>query len=97
MNEKNAPDADVKVEAPANAPDALPQALDGLVQQAVEESATDVHIDAWGNEAVVRFRVDGTVHEKDSLTYDQARKLINSRGTRPQPSAALRWGRASAE
>ena len=55
----------------------VPQALHGLVEQAVKESATDVHIDAWQNEATIRFRVDGTVYEKELLTYEQSRKLIN--------------------
>lgn len=57
--------------------ESLPQALNGLVDQAVKESATDIHIDAWGNQAALRFRVDGTIHERETLTYDQARKLVN--------------------
>ncbi|MBN1909598.1 MAG: Flp pilus assembly complex ATPase component TadA [Pirellulales bacterium] len=66
-----------KATSVVDVPASLPQALYGLVEQAVEESATDIHIDAWGTEASLRFRVDGTVHQKDTLTYDQSRKLIN--------------------
>jgi len=65
------------IETAAKAAEPLPEALHGLVAEAVEESATDIHIDAWGHEAAVRFRVDGTIHEREPLTYDQARKLIN--------------------
>lgn len=68
---------EVEPQTPANLTEPLPQALYGVVEQAVQESATDIHVDTWGREAVVRFRVDGTIHEKDPLTYDQARKLIN--------------------
>lgn len=64
-------------EVPADRPDALPESLRGLVAQAVAETATDIHIDAWGSEAVLRFRVDGTIQVKEPLTYDQARRLIN--------------------
>jgi hypothetical protein len=77
MNTTNTRERQVEPRPPADSAAALPQALYGLVELAVEESATDIHIDAWGCQAVLRFRVDGTIQEKEPLTYDQARKLIN--------------------
>jgi len=77
MNTTDTREPEIHSRSPFNLTEPLPQALYGLVEQAVQESATDIHVDAWGREAVVRFRVDGTIHEKDPLTYDQARKLVN--------------------
>lgn len=51
--------------------------LSAVVQAAVEEGATDIHVDTWGNEALVRFRVDGMLHEKYRLAVADARRLIN--------------------
>jgi len=59
---KNEEIRDSKVSAP------LPEPLFRLVGQAVEESATDVHLDAWGDHAVVRFRVDGSVDQREPVT-----------------------------
>lgn len=57
--------------------DALPSAIKRLVDEAVEELATDIHIDAWGHEASLRFRIDGAVHPREPISYEQSRKLIN--------------------
>jgi type II secretory ATPase GspE/PulE/Tfp pilus assembly ATPase PilB-like protein len=57
---------------------ALPnELLSAVVQAAVGEGATDIHVDTWGNEATVRFRVDGMLHEKYKLPIADARRLIN--------------------
>jgi general secretion pathway protein E len=51
--------------------------LSAVVQSAVTEGATDVHVDTWGESAMVRFRVDGMLHEKYKLPATDARRLIN--------------------
>ena len=62
---------------PAALQDAIPDPLFGLLSDAVRESASDVHVDIWGREAAVRFRIDGTVCPREPLSYDEARRLIN--------------------
>ena len=51
--------------------------LSTVVQAAVMEGASDIHVDTWRNGALVRFRVDGMLHEKHHLGTAQARRLIN--------------------
>jgi type II secretory ATPase GspE/PulE/Tfp pilus assembly ATPase PilB-like protein len=54
------------------------QPLFGVIAQAVNESATDIHIDTWEQQAALRFRVDGMVHNNEEpISYDEARRLIN--------------------
>jgi general secretion pathway protein E len=48
-----------------------------VMQEAVTEGATDVHVDTWGDVAMVRFRVDGMLHERHHLPAAQARRIIN--------------------
>jgi general secretion pathway protein E len=55
----------------------LPEPLAGILREAVGQNATDIHVDTWGNHAVVRFRVDGVARELDPFDLDQARRLIN--------------------
>lgn len=55
----------------------LPEPLAGILREAVQQGATDIHVDTWGNRAAVRFRVDGVARELDPLDLDQARRLIN--------------------
>jgi len=56
---------------------ALHPPLADVVERAVNESATDIHIDMWGYEAVLRFRVDGAIQDKGRISYEEARRLIN--------------------
>ena len=51
--------------------------LADAIERAVNEAATDIHIDMWGEQAVLRFRVDGVVHDKGDVSYEEARRLIN--------------------
>lgn len=51
--------------------------LADLIERAVSEAATDVHVDMWGQQAVLRFRVDGAIHNQGAISYDEARRLIN--------------------
>jgi len=43
----------------------------------LDQSATDIHIDTWGNVATVRYRVDGVPRELEPLDLEHARRLIN--------------------
>ena len=65
---------DVKA-GPAAPP--LPDALWSLIREAVDENATDVHLDMHRERSLLRFRVDGKVHRKQALTQAQAERLIN--------------------
>ncbi len=49
-----------------------------VLEQAVKEGASDVHIEPQASEFRVRFRVDGILFEKSSLTCDEGRAFINS-------------------
>jgi general secretion pathway protein E len=55
----------------------LPEPLAGIANRAINESASDIHIDLWSDEVLVRFRVDGVVHTKERLTPGQGRVLLN--------------------
>jgi len=55
----------------------LPELLRELVEHAVREGATDVHIDRIGRDFLVRFRVDGMVHEKYALDHGEGQRLVN--------------------
>ena len=56
---------------------ALPQPLFSLVGEAVDEDATDIHLDTWSDGGLLRFRVDGMVHAKESMSYEDAHRLMN--------------------
>ena len=51
--------------------------LFSVVGQAVDDGATDVHIDAAADQAALRFRVDGVIQAKERLSPAQARRLLN--------------------
>jgi len=57
--------------------DSLDGPLFNLITDAVCESASDIHVDTWGSQAAVRFRIDGTVYQRKSLIYEEARRLVN--------------------
>jgi type II secretory ATPase GspE/PulE/Tfp pilus assembly ATPase PilB-like protein len=75
----------------AELPEVLPDPLFGLLSDAVRESASDVHVDAWGNQAAVRFRVDGTVCPRERVSYNNARRLINQIKVAADLSLAGQW------
>jgi type II secretory ATPase GspE/PulE/Tfp pilus assembly ATPase PilB-like protein len=77
QNEMNTRESGAQSPPTVDSADLLPQTLDGVVERAVAESATDIHVDAWGDQGVLRFRVDGTIYEKERLTAEQAQKMIN--------------------
>lgn len=54
-----------------------PPELKALVEQALSQAATDIHIDAKEEGYTIRFRVDGRVQPIDDLTIDQGETLIN--------------------
>jgi type IV pilus assembly protein PilB len=51
--------------------------VDALLRQAVREGASDVHITPAGNETLVRFRVDGALHDATRLPGAIAAALIS--------------------
>lgn len=54
-----------------------PETLADMIQQAVVERATDIHLDTWNDGATLRFRVDGIVHPRGKMSAGHARRLIN--------------------
>ncbi len=38
--------------------------MNGLLMEAIREGATDIHLEPYENEVVVRFRVDGVLHDR---------------------------------
>ncbi len=55
----------------------LPQPLFGMVEQAVEDRATDIHLDPTGDTATLRYRVDGAIHLKELMSYERYKRIIN--------------------
>lgn len=55
----------------------LPEPLAGVLADAVEQGATDIHVDTWGDQAAVRFRVDGVIREREPMGPEPARRLLN--------------------
>ncbi len=55
----------------------LSEPFNTILQDALDEDATDLHIHTMDSEVVVRFRVDGMVHEKLRLPEHEGRRMIN--------------------
>ena len=67
-----------KFGAPPSSPATnLPEPLAGILAAAVAQGATDIHVDTWGDSALLRFRVDAVIREQDPLDIEQARRLFN--------------------
>ncbi|MBI9017421.1 MAG: Flp pilus assembly complex ATPase component TadA [Phycisphaerae bacterium] len=54
-----------------------PENLTNLLQQAILDRATDVHIDPFGDKMAIRFRIDGIVHTKQKLAMAEGQRLLN--------------------
>jgi len=68
-------DQEVKPDTPSLVPTSGPLAK--ILRQAVAERATDIHVDPVEDGEIVRFRVDGIIHEKDRLTGLEGHRLLN--------------------
>ncbi len=55
----------------------ISEPLHGVLTAAIAERASDVHIDPVPTGKVVRFRVDGMVHEKQHIALENATRLLN--------------------
>lgn len=53
------------------------QALDRLLQQAVQWDASDIHLEPRDGEARVRLRIDGLLHEVDVLPADLRDRVVS--------------------
>ncbi len=47
-----------------------------LIAHAVEHSATDIHVDLMPEDYLVRYRIDGMIHEIQRLSPDHAQKIL---------------------
>ncbi len=54
----------------------LSEPLYGLLLQAVEERATDIHLDPVENGKLVRFRIDGIIYKKSVLAADEHQRVL---------------------
>jgi general secretion pathway protein E len=53
------------------------QALDGMLEAAIEAGATDIHIEPDSDGARVRLRIDGVLRSHDRLTPQMARGVVS--------------------
>lgn len=51
--------------------------LQSIIRNAIEERATDVHLDPYENGKLVRFRIDGIVHEKEPIPIEYRKRILN--------------------
>ncbi len=58
-------------------PQTLPEPLQTLLQEAAAQGATDVHLDPIPDGVLIRFRVDGMLHTKETVPAEQGRRLQN--------------------
>lgn len=52
------------------------QPLFGLIETAISNSATDIHLDPVGDKYIVRFRINGIIHTRGMLPWEDAKKLL---------------------
>jgi len=55
----------------------LPDPINRLIQEALSENATDIHIDTLEDVCVIRFRIGGIIYENKILTCDEGKRLLN--------------------
>ena len=55
----------------------ITEPLHSIIQKAVTERATDVHLDPATEGEMVRFRVDGILHEKDRIPFEHRKRILN--------------------
>jgi type II secretory ATPase GspE/PulE/Tfp pilus assembly ATPase PilB-like protein len=55
----------------------ITEPLNSIITNAITERATDVHLDPTTNGVMVRFRVDGFLHEKDVIPYEFRKRVLN--------------------
>ncbi len=51
--------------------------VNGLLSRAVKEKTSDIHIEPYENEIVVRFRIDGSLHDKMQLPKRHLGSLVS--------------------
>ncbi len=59
----------------ADAPTVL--LLNGVLEHAIDQRASDIHIEPYENQCLVRFRVDGVLYDFQPLTPDQHIPLLS--------------------
>jgi type IV pilus assembly protein PilB len=51
--------------------------VDGIMAQAIQEKASDIHFESQKDQMRVRFRIDGVLYEKKPIPLDLARNVIS--------------------
>ncbi len=64
-----------------------------LIQRAVEQRASDIHIEPFENRLKVRYRIDGVLHEVEAPPASSAAAVISRVVLIPPASAARRCRR----
>ncbi len=49
-----------------------------IIQEAIERNTSDIHIEPRATDGRVQFRIDGVLHEMDTLRLDQLSAAVNS-------------------
>lgn len=61
----------------ANSQRVAPEIVDEIIKDALGYNASDIHFEPHGNEVVVRFRVDGLLHEAGTLPAEYYDNVLN--------------------
>lgn len=56
---------------------AAPEVLNEIIKEAVLNRVSDIHIEPWGNEATIRFRIDGILHEICKIQRELYENILN--------------------
>lgn len=62
----------------ANKPSsAAPEILNEIIKEAVLNKVSDIHIEPWENEATIRFRLDGILHDVCKIPRELYENIVN--------------------
>ena len=52
------------------------EAVDRIIKEAISIGASDIHLETYENEMVVRYRIDGVLHTTKSYSYKMASAIV---------------------
>ena len=69
------PEAEVSPELNATTP--IAESLDLLIEQAIKDRASDIHLEPQENRLRIRYRIDGVLHDMHSLPLNASVELVS--------------------
>lgn len=54
-----------------------PEIVDQILQDALQLKASDIHCEPWEKEVVIRFRIDGVLHEAGRISKEYYENIVN--------------------